>query len=155
MSNIDDPVVNLTSVYGFLAVQWVILLVLWWYLEQVVPSEWGVAKHPLFFLKWFGIGKSKEEPSSYEKLENMPPDVSAESRRVFDPESQNDYAVRVLEMKKTYPSIDGNPPKTAVKNISFGVQHNTCHGILGHTGAGKVRATTIYQLIYCLYRQRY
>lgn len=47
-------VVNIVEVYGFLIVEWFVLMLLWAYLEQVVPSGWGVKKHPLFFL---GYGK--------------------------------------------------------------------------------------------------
>jgi ABC-type multidrug transport system ATPase subunit len=46
-----------------------------------------------------------------------------------------------MDLKKTYPSRDGNPPKSAVKGVSFGVKANSSHGILGHNGAGKVRYT--------------
>jgi hypothetical protein len=58
MSTLDTDVVNLAEVYGFLIVEWFVLMGLWVYLEQVVPSGWGVKKHPLFFL---GYGKHKEE----------------------------------------------------------------------------------------------
>ena len=54
MSTLDTPVVNIAACYGFLIVEWFIMMILWVYLQQVVPSGWGVKKHPLFFL---GFGK--------------------------------------------------------------------------------------------------
>jgi ABC-type Na+ transport system ATPase subunit NatA len=45
-------------------------------------------------------------------------------------------ALKVQDLNKIYPPADGNPANHAVKNISFGVNHAMCHGILGHNGAG-------------------
>ena len=47
-----------------------------------------------------------------------------------------DMAIRVHDLNKVYPSVDGNPANHAVKNVSFGVNYAMCHGILGHNGAG-------------------
>jgi len=47
--------------------------------------------------------------------------------------------------RKVYPALDGNPPKVAVQGVSFGVDQNSCLGVLGHNGAGKT--TTINMLI--------
>ena len=55
MSNLDESVVNLAAVYGFLIVEWFVMMGLWMYCQQVIPSGWGVKKHPLFFL---GFGKT-------------------------------------------------------------------------------------------------
>lgn len=50
-----------------------------------------------------------------------------------------------MNLRKVYPGLDGNPPKVAVKTVTFGVEDSTCMGILGHNGAGKT--TLIHMLI--------
>eukprot|EP01117_Protostelium_nocturnum_P005730 TRINITY_DN2068_c0_g1_i1.p1 TRINITY_DN2068_c0_g1~~TRINITY_DN2068_c0_g1_i1.p1 ORF type:complete len:1746 (+),score=587.77 TRINITY_DN2068_c0_g1_i1:107-5344(+) len=145
MSNVNQPYVNLAAVYGFLAVEWLIMMILWAYLHQVIPSGWGVRKHPLWFLGFGKHNKSAEESMMTPRdNENLPADVLEAKRKVFSPEGEN-YGIRVLDLKKTYPGIDGNPPKTAVRGVSFGVPKNSCLGVLGHNGAGKT--TTIHMLI--------
>ena len=52
---------------------------------------------------------------------------------VFD-KSKEDYSIQVLNLKKVYPANGENPPKIAVKGISFGVKYGQCLGILGHNG---------------------
>ncbi len=56
----------------------------------------------------------------------------AERKRMFEPHATEENCVQVLNLKKVYPSIDGNPPKIAVKGVSFGVKERSCMGILGH-----------------------
>ena len=44
---------GLGVVFGILVGEWVLFLVLAWYLEQVLPSGAGVRRKPLFFLdRW-------------------------------------------------------------------------------------------------------
>eukprot|EP01117_Protostelium_nocturnum_P005789 TRINITY_DN2086_c0_g1_i1.p1 TRINITY_DN2086_c0_g1~~TRINITY_DN2086_c0_g1_i1.p1 ORF type:complete len:977 (-),score=310.06 TRINITY_DN2086_c0_g1_i1:119-3049(-) len=147
VENLNLPYISLTAVYGFLAVEWLVMMLLWAYLHQVVPSGWGVPKHPLFFL---GFGKHKKETEKAlsslgsEDDNKIPQDVAEAKRKVFSKEGEN-YGVRVMDLKKVYPGIDGNPPKKAVKGVSFGVPKSSCLGVLGHNGAGKT--TTIHMLI--------
>jgi len=140
MDNLTIGVVNLGAVYGFLIVEWFIMMGLWMYLQQVVPSGWGVKKHPLFFL---GFGKRAFVDTSDFKIDPAKQDVIAERDRVHGREDET--AVRVLDLRKVYPPMDGNPPKVAVQGVSFGVEQNSCLGVLGHNGAGKT--TTINMLI--------
>lgn len=56
LDTLGVSVVNMGTVYLFFLGHWFVLMILWWYLEQVVPSSWGVKKHPLFM---FGFGKHK------------------------------------------------------------------------------------------------
>ncbi len=46
---------RLSTSYAMLAGMTVLFLFLTWYLDNVIPSQYGVPKHPLFFLfpsKW-------------------------------------------------------------------------------------------------------
>eukprot|EP01090_Pellita_catalonica_P002724 TRINITY_DN122_c0_g1_i1.p1 TRINITY_DN122_c0_g1~~TRINITY_DN122_c0_g1_i1.p1 ORF type:complete len:717 (-),score=148.77 TRINITY_DN122_c0_g1_i1:637-2787(-) len=58
MADIWDKDLNMGSVYLYLIFQWAALLIAMLYLEEVWPSEFGVKRHPLFFLnpiKRFGL----------------------------------------------------------------------------------------------------
>ncbi len=57
LADINNSVVNLSSVYIGLCIEWAVIMVVWWYLEQIVPSQWGVTRHPLFFLGYNGSHK--------------------------------------------------------------------------------------------------
>ena len=141
MKSLDNSLVNLQEVYIYLIVEWFIMMILWIYLEQVVPSTWGVKKHPLFFL---GYGKHKNSQKIPENSqENLPDDVLNEKNRVFDENCKD--PIRVLNLRKVYQDPDGGVPKVAVKGVSFGVSENSCLGVLGHNGAGKT--TSIHMLI--------
>jgi ATP-binding cassette subfamily A (ABC1) protein 3 len=133
--NIGDPVLNISEVYIMLAVEWLIIMILWAYLEQVVPTQWGVAKHPLFFL---GFSREpKMPPDNPKKNQNEPRDVAKEHHRAMDAEV-SEFGIVAQGLGKTFPAVDKNPPKVAVKKVSFAVEKSTCVGILGHNGAGKV-----------------
>lgn len=56
LDTLGTDVVNMGSVYLFCIGHWFVLMLVWWYLEQVIPSSWGVKRHPLFM---FGFGKHK------------------------------------------------------------------------------------------------
>uniref|UniRef100_A0A182PGX3 ABC transporter domain-containing protein n=1 Tax=Anopheles epiroticus TaxID=199890 RepID=A0A182PGX3_9DIPT len=53
-------------------------------------------------------------------------------------EMNNEYAIVVKELKKTYTNYE------AVKSVSFAVKKGECFGLLGMNGAGK---TTIFQML--------
>jgi ABC-type multidrug transport system ATPase subunit len=142
LSDLNNNVVNLVDVYGFLIVEWIVMLLLWWYLEQVIPSGIGIKKHPLFFL---GFKKEKDIDISPETdNKKIPDDVKYENEKVLEVDAKEKYSILVQNIRKVYPSVDNNPPKVAVKGISFGVETNVCLGILGHNGAGK---TTLIQML--------
>lgn len=55
---------------------------------------------------------------------------------VFSKVPNSELAIQVLNIRKSYPAVDGNKPKLAVKGVSFGVPDSSCFGILGHNGLG-------------------
>ncbi|KAJ1468862.1 P-loop containing nucleoside triphosphate hydrolase protein [Baffinella frigidus] len=131
------------------------------YIDQVVDTGVGVAKHPLFFL---GLGRNHQDPS--DSSEAPPPpagggsqhgnfpaggecqlvnlDVAAEAARVRALEGQPRVlrdAVMTKGLRKTFP---GTPPKTAVRALDFGIRRGECFGMLGPNGAGK---TTVINML--------
>lgn len=76
-------------------------------------------------------------------------DVAAERGRVdalwsqwsSRPSTRPPSAVILHELRKVYPSKDGNAPKVAVHDLSLAIDRCECFGLLGPNGAGKT--TTI------------
>eukprot|EP01114_Cavostelium_apophysatum_P009754 TRINITY_DN2300_c0_g1_i1.p1 TRINITY_DN2300_c0_g1~~TRINITY_DN2300_c0_g1_i1.p1 ORF type:complete len:1800 (+),score=493.64 TRINITY_DN2300_c0_g1_i1:225-5624(+) len=142
MSGLANEPVNIASCYGFLVWEWFAIMLAWWYLEQVLPSGWGIKKHPLFFL---GFKKHHAKDDLINDDYQGPVDVEAERQKVFVKVPNDDLGIQVLNIRKVYPAADGNPPKIAVKGASFGVENCSSFGILGHNGAGKT--SLIHMLI--------
>ncbi|KAF2070624.1 hypothetical protein CYY_008063 [Polysphondylium violaceum] len=139
--NIDR--IQVGSILAFMIVEAVIFLVLALYLEEVLPSDYGVKRHPLFFLQksfWKGKDESKIEKVQVKPvLEGEGPDVQAERTRILN--LPNLMALEVLDLNKVYPAQAGAPEKLAVKSLALAVDQGICFGFLGPNGAGK--STTI------------
>ena len=142
-ADVGNEAVNLSSVYIGLFIEWLVIMLIWLYLEQVIPTSYGIPKHPLFFLGF----KTKENftETKGNGNETIPSDVADEKHKVNVDVKGEEYSVRVLDAYKRYPSVDGNPPKMAVKGVTFGIEPNSAVVILGHNGAGKT--TTLNLMI--------
>eukprot|EP01119_Soliformovum_irregulare_P017548 TRINITY_DN5236_c0_g1_i2.p1 TRINITY_DN5236_c0_g1~~TRINITY_DN5236_c0_g1_i2.p1 ORF type:complete len:874 (+),score=298.14 TRINITY_DN5236_c0_g1_i2:32-2623(+) len=136
---VTDPALHISEVYQFFIVQWIVMFLLWVYLEQVFPSTYGVPKHPLFFL---GMGRRKNYRDEAGVPEGAGKDVQDEFERAFSDVSE--YAIKCQNLSHVFPAGDGKGPNTAVDRVSFVLEKNSCLGILGHNGAGK---TTLISLL--------
>ena len=123
------------DVYGFLIVEWIVLLLFAIYFEMVIPNGIGIKQHPLFFLKksfWIKGAQDSElvprEPDFEESAE-----VQVERKKVWQETSS---IVRLLDLHKIY-KITGKPDKVAVKNLALGLEYGECFGLLGPNGSGK------------------
>jgi ABC-type multidrug transport system ATPase subunit len=128
---------------AYLAVEWVVIMLLAAYLELVLPIGPGVKKHPLFFLpeKWRGV--QRLNVADAEQLEGEGEDV-AEARRAAEDAHPDDAAIVIKGLRKVYPAQAGVPPKVAVRNLSLLVPRDHIIGLTGANGAGK--STTINML---------
>ncbi|KAG0620187.1 hypothetical protein M758_4G196700 [Ceratodon purpureus] len=159
-SNLNDERNDMKSVLIILAVEWVVFMLLNFYLDQVVSSDNGIRKHPLFFLNFKRKDKTKGGPAlssslsrkysgrskslSHIEAEDLKskadrPDVARERDQVksLAANPSAEYPIVCDNLKRVYPARDGNPPKYAVKGFSLAVPKGECFGILGPNGAGK------------------
>jgi ABC-type multidrug transport system ATPase subunit len=155
--------VPLREVYVVMFIEWIILMILAIYCELVVPSQYGVSRHPLFcirkgsfFYSCFCSGKEDEEVASKstsgvqhsshnEDLrrgtgeydlpadKHFPDDVTVVRR---DALLNREDPIRLVNIVKVYPSREGGEFR-AVDNLSLTVKKSECVGFLGPNGAGK------------------
>jgi ABC-type multidrug transport system ATPase subunit len=133
--------------YISMTVQTVVLLILAWYFNHVIPQEFGIRKHPLFFLSPLKILIPK---SILKRFYGTHPALSINDGKdtsVYQHEQlvmAGDYDSEPLVIKglrKRYGS------KVALKEFTLGVRKGECFGLLGPNGAGK---TTLMSVLYGL-----
>jgi len=125
-----------------------IYTILAWYCYNVLPSEKG--EKPWFFLTpnyWrsnFGISHGQDiELPPVRRDDTSDSDVIAEAEHA---RSDTDAALRVIDIQKTFYSLDGFAIKKmhAVKGVSLSISKGQVFALLGHNGAGKT--TTLNML---------
>jgi ABC-type molybdenum transport system ATPase subunit/photorepair protein PhrA len=100
---------------------------IYYYLDQVMPSTYGVQKHPLFCCK-------RSESRSNVEPEHPDPSLDGLSESILD---KNDPII-LRNLTKKFGNF------TAVDNLSMSIKMGEVFTILGHNGAGKT--TAIYML---------
>eukprot|EP01061_Rhynchopus_euleeides_P015536 TRINITY_DN264_c0_g1_i10.p1 TRINITY_DN264_c0_g1~~TRINITY_DN264_c0_g1_i10.p1 ORF type:complete len:1990 (+),score=845.48 TRINITY_DN264_c0_g1_i10:125-5971(+) len=133
-------------------------LLLAWYLDSVLPSQYGVKLHPLFFLypSYWGLTKTGKYGRQADNHDLTPPsrlphyvdtEIDESTRRDLEERER----VRIMGMRMEFASPDGKGPKNvAVNNLGNGVPSGAAGGadaltfyegqvqcVLGHNGAGK------------------
>ena len=140
-------------------VEWLLIGVAAWYLDQVYASGSGVKRHPLFFLECLApkqprascvahipamrlSGVRHSAPELAVPMESEPADVRS-CREIALATSPNDAAIVAHGLSKTYPGMDGAPPKVACRELSVAIPAGECFGLLGPNGAGKSTAINL------------
>lgn len=145
--DLSDSTNGMRDVLIIMFVEWLIVLFVAYYIDQVLSSGNGVKRSPLFFLQNF---RKKKPMSSFRKpslkrqgskvfVKMEKADVSQEREKVEQMllESGANHAIICDNLRKVYPGRDGNPEKIAVKGLSLALSHGECFGMLGPNGAGK------------------
>ncbi|XP_060170129.1 ABC transporter A family member 7-like [Lycium barbarum] len=135
---------GMREVLIIMSIEWVVFLIVSYYLDQILSSGSGNRRSLLFFLPnsqrkhLTSLEKaSKQSAESSVQIENN--DVSEEREKVEQllEKPDSNYSAICYNLKKMYPGKDGNPDKFAVKGVTLALPRGECFGMLGPNGAGK------------------
>ncbi|XP_004242168.1 ABC transporter A family member 7 isoform X1 [Solanum lycopersicum] len=135
---------GMREVLIIMSIEWVVFLIVAYYLDQVISSGSGNRRSLLFFLRnskrkhLMSLEKSSfHSAESRVQIENN--DVSEEREKVEQllEKPHSNYSAICYNLKKMYPGKDGNPDKLAVKGVTLALPRGECFGMLGPNGAGK------------------
>ncbi|XP_011071621.1 ABC transporter A family member 7-like isoform X1 [Sesamum indicum] len=140
--DLNDSDNGMREAFIIIAVEWLVVLCVAYYADQVVSS----GRSPLFFLRRHQkkFSSSFRKPSLrrqgskvFVQMEKL--DVQQEREKVAQLllESSTSHAIVCDNLKKIYPGKDGNPEKFAVRELSLALPQGECFGMLGPNGAGK------------------
>ncbi|CAD8167077.1 unnamed protein product [Paramecium pentaurelia] len=122
-----------------LGIQLIAYFILFLYCEQVVPNEYGIAKHPLFI---FGVSYQKKA-----KVSQLDYDTSLEINNSNTPLSSAMYTEEIKMNKSPSITIQNLLKKfgdlNAVNNMSLALYESQIFCLLGHNGAGKTTAISL------------
>jgi len=142
----------MTACFWSLYIGSLIFLIIGIYLHEVIPQEYGIRKHPLFFFSCF----AKSRPSSSEELDELCEleDLDSKNEREFvnSITKIQQYPLICKNLQKIYKSSGGRPLNKAVRNFSLAIRPGEIFGLLGPNGAGK---TTLIAMITGLYPPNY
>eukprot|EP01133_Synstelium_polycarpum_P012374 gene12374-14517_t len=126
------------QIIGMLAIDCVLYTLLFWYLEKVVPGEFGTTQSLFFFLKPSYWRKTKPD---YSSIIN---DVEAgnDDVELIPMEIRAKVTVSIRNLGKEFNT--GNGLRVAVDGLYLDMYQDQIHAFLGHNGAGK--STTIGML---------
>lgn len=118
---VDTSILNVYVCWAAAILNIPFWLIVYMYLEQVMPNTYGIQKHPCFCCR-----KTRKETEFVNDIEN--PD------KFFD---KND-PIKLEKLTKKFGTF------TAVNQLNLSIREGEIFTILGHNGAGKT--TAIYML---------
>lgn len=125
LSFFDVSFVPVELCWFFMVFNMFLWLMLYFYLDAVMPSDYGIQKHPCFCVR-------KRAERSLNLVGNI--NDAGVDPNIFD---RND-PIHLDELTKNFGSM------TAVNKLKFSIKQGEIFTILGHNGAGKT--TAIYML---------
>ena len=144
---------GMATVMVIFVVEWFVIGLLAWYLDQVLSSGNGIKRHPLFFLDFLLKKRIEERARALTAAAELAvhqaaladkeePDVAAAREEAYNVQPQDTY-ILARGLSKTYPGQDGGPPKVACRELSVSIPAGECFGLLGPNGAGKSTAINL------------
>ncbi|XP_073356400.1 ABC transporter A family member 7 isoform X3 [Aegilops tauschii subsp. strangulata] len=142
--NLKDPINGMRDILIVMTVEWALMLVLAFYLDQV-SSIGGSVGNPLLFFRCLQKKYAPPLQSSFvQQNHKVAVDMEkadvAQERHVVEQllmDSNANQAIICDNLRKVYPGKDGNPDKLAVRGLSLALPKGQCFGMLGPNGAGK------------------
>ncbi|KAL9155884.1 hypothetical protein ABFS82_09G035700 [Erythranthe guttata] len=140
--DLNDSNNGMREVLVIIAIEWLVVLCVAYYADQVVSS----GKSPLFFLRkqQKNLSSSFRKPSPrrlgsklFVQMEKFDVDQEREKVEQLLLVSSTSHSIICNNLKKIYPGTDGNPEKCAVRELSLALPEGECFGMLGPNGAGK------------------
>nr|UOU03317.1 ATP-binding cassette subfamily A3-like 4 [Brachionus rubens] len=137
--NLYDDELNLGSLLISMLMWSLVYLGLSWYIERILPGEFGV-KQPWYFpfMKSYWV-EQKSGRSDYDD------NIDIEETQILDgferEPSELQASVKIKNLTKVFRT--GFEDKKAVDNMSLNFYENQITGFLGHNGAGKTTVTFI------------
>lgn len=135
---------GIREVLIIMSIEWVVFLIVSYYLDQVISSGSGSRRSLLFFLpnsqrKHLTTLEKSPFQSAESSVQIESNDVSEEREKVEQllENPHSNYSAICYDLKKMYPGKDGNPDKFAVKGATLALPPGECFGMLGPNGAGK------------------
>ena len=131
---------KMTFHYITMAFDFFLFMILGTYLDKIVPSEFGIRKHPLFCL--MRSKRTKNHKKQPEEINSVARLLTTEDANYEQPESalktqdEVDESIKIENLRKVFPN-----KKVAVDDVSFNMYKGQIFALLGHNGAGKT--TTI------------
>ncbi|KAF6155708.1 hypothetical protein GIB67_007145 [Kingdonia uniflora] len=144
--DVKDSKNGMKEILIIMFVEWIVVLIASYYIDQMISVGSGEEKYPLFFLQKFckRTSPSLQKPGLHRQGSNNfiqmeEPDVSQERDKVEKLllGHNTSHSIICNNLKKLYPGKDGNPDKFAVKGLSLALPQGECFGMLGPNGAGK------------------
>mgnify|MGYP000928109289 CR=1 FL=1 len=133
----------------------ILFLFLGVYLNEILPQEYGVPRHPLFIFKSCRrrrtssvMAEESDEHminASEAELAGEDSDCKEERNFVMNIHNPGEYPLVINNIRKVYP---GEEKKVAVKSFCLAIRPGETFGLLGPNGAGK---TTIISMLTGLY----
>lgn len=147
---------SLTVGLFFMFINGIIYGLLGLYLDEVLPSQFGVSQNIFFCLKpiYKPIMKLFNKKKKENSIESEPlitnsinqsndeEDTDVYQERMNIEESKKDSMIVIQNLVKYYGS------KLAVNDLSFSIKNNTIFSLLGHNGAGKTTTLSILSGLY-------
>ncbi|KAK6924978.1 ABC transporter-like, ATP-binding domain, partial [Dillenia turbinata] len=143
--DLSDSTNGMKEVLIIMLVEWILVLIVAIFVDQVLSPGSGISRGPIYFLKSFKKKTTSSRNPSVRRQESEvfvemnKVDVALEREKVEQLllEPNTSHAIVCDNLKKTYPGRDGNPEKFAVKGLSLALLRGECFGMLGPNGAGK------------------